>query len=63
MRGLVSLKVYDILGREVAVLASGEMAAGTHSKVWDASRFATGVYFYRLKAGNYCETKKLLLLK
>lgn len=60
--GNVSLKVYDVLGREVAVLANGVMAAGTYSKVWNAFRFASGVYFYRLQAGNFTQTKKLSLL-
>jgi pimeloyl-ACP methyl ester carboxylesterase len=62
-RTLVSLKIYDVLGREVAVLASAEMEAGDHSVIWDASRMASGTYFYRLQSGSFIETKKLLLLK
>ena len=62
-RSLVTLKVFDLLGREVATIVSGEMSAGNYSKQWNASKFASGVYFYRLEAGSYTETKKLLLLK
>ncbi len=59
----VSLKIYDLLGREVAMLVNGEMPAGMHEVPFDASRFASGIYFYRLKAGNFVATKKLILLK
>lgn len=59
----VSLKVYDILGKEVATLVNEVKAAGSYTKQWNASQFASGVYFYRLTAGSFYETKKLLLLK
>jgi len=59
----VSLKIYDALGREVANLISTEMEAGDHSVIWDASRMASGTYFYRLQSGSFIETKKLTLLK
>lgn len=59
----LSLKVYNTLGQEVATLADGEFGAGTYSVQWNASGFASGVYFYRLQAGNFAETKKLMLLK
>lgn len=59
----VSLKVYDILGREVATLLDGFSEAGEKSVEFRASNFATGVYFYRLVAGEFVETKKLMLLK
>lgn len=59
----VSLKVYDILGREVATLLDGFSKAGEKSVEFRASNFATGVYFYRLVAGDFVETKKLMLLK
>jgi hypothetical protein len=61
--GLVSLTVYDLLGREVAVLVDGERPAGIHSVVWDASAQTSGVYFYRLQAGTFIDTKKLILLR
>jgi len=60
---LVSLKVYDVLGREVSVVLSQEMPAGNYSKQWNAAALPSGVYFYRLEAGSFAETKKLLLLK
>ncbi len=61
--GNVSLVVYDILGREVAHLVNGEMQAGYHSVEFNANNLASGIYFYRLKAGNFVNVKKLMLLK
>jgi photosystem II stability/assembly factor-like uncharacterized protein len=60
---LVTLKILDLLGREVATLVDERMEAGFHTAVWNASGFATGVYFYRLRSGNNVLTRKLLLLK
>jgi hypothetical protein len=59
----VSLKVYDLLGREVANLVNENQSAGPHNVKWNASRLATGVYFYRLVAGSFVQTKKMLLMK
>jgi hypothetical protein len=59
----VSLKVLDLLGREVAVLVNGIMPAGIHTATWDASTMASGVYFYRFNAGSYSEIKKMILTK
>ncbi len=59
----VTLKVYDILGREVATLVNEKENAGNYSVKFDGSRLASGVYFYRLTAGNFMSTKKLLMLK
>ena len=61
--GDFTLKVYDVLGREVAVLASGAFPAGRFKAVWDATGFASGVYVYRLQAETYAETKTLILQK
>jgi photosystem II stability/assembly factor-like uncharacterized protein len=61
--GHVSLTVFDIIGREVAVLVNEELAAGTYAREWDGLHFPTGVYFYRLQAGTYVETRKLVVLK
>jgi len=58
-----TLIVYDILGREIALLLNGKQVAGTHQVIWDARGLPSGVYFYRLTAGNFIETKKLMLLK
>lgn len=59
----VSLKVFDALGREVAILLSEQLPAGTYARQWDAARFPGGVYFYRWQAGSFIETKKLVLLR
>jgi len=59
----VSLKVFNILGAEMTTLYTGIQQAGDHSVTFDATRFASGVYFYRLQAGNVTLTKKLLLMK
>lgn len=59
----VKLKVYDMLGREVETLVSGVQQAGRYEVIFNASRLASGVYFYRLKAGSFIETKKMLLVK
>jgi hypothetical protein len=59
----VSLKIYDALGREVATLVSQPMKAGTYTVRWDATSHPSGVYFYRLSAGEFIETKKLVLMK
>jgi hypothetical protein len=61
--GRVTMKVYDVLGREVATLVDGFVEAGHHRETFDASRYTSGVYFYRLTAGDFTQTKKLLLLK
>jgi alpha-L-fucosidase len=59
----VSLKIFDALGREVSTLLSEELSAGIYSQQWNASDFPSGIYFYRLQAGSFAETKKLILLK
>jgi hypothetical protein len=60
---LTKLIVYDLLGREVQTLINKELEAGYHEINFDASNLTNGVYFYRIQAGNFTETKKLLLLK
>ncbi len=59
----VTLKVYDILGREVAQLVNEEKLPGKYQVTFNASKFSSGIYFYRMKAGNFIKTNKLLLLK
>ena len=60
---LTSLKIYDILGREVAMLVNENLQSGTYDVTFDGSDYASGVYFYKLKAGDYSETKKMVLMK
>ncbi len=60
---MVTLKVYDILGNEVATLVNEEKPAGTYEVEFNASGLPSGVYFYQLKTGSFVETKKMLLLK
>ncbi len=62
-KGYVTLKIYDILGNLIKTLVDQEMDAGYHSVRWNAGGLASGVYFYRLSAGTFVSTKKLLLLK
>ncbi len=62
-KGYVTLKVYNILGKEIVTLYSGEKPAGTYELTWDAANLPSGVYFYQLLAGSFVETKKMLLMK
>jgi hypothetical protein len=59
----VSLKLFNILGQEVVTLVNEEQKAGYKSVQWNANNFASGVYFYRIQAGDFVASKKLLLLK
>jgi hypothetical protein len=61
--GFVSLKVYDVLGREVMTLVNEEKPAGSFRATIDASTMTSGTYFYTLRAGNFVSTKKMVLLK
>jgi len=63
VKSLVTLKVYDMLGREVARLYDGEREAGRYEAEFNGMRFSSGVYFYKLEAGSYKAVKKLLLVK
>ncbi len=59
----VTLKVFDLLGREVATLVDGELAAGEHQVTFAPRDFATGLYFYRLTSGKFSQTRKVVLIK
>ena len=61
--GFVSLKVYDVLGEEITTIINEEKSAGNYEVEFDANNLPSGIYFCRLKAGSYIQTKKLLLLK
>ena len=62
-RQFVIVKVYDLLGKEITTLVNQEMPAGIHNLEFDGTGLPSGTYFYRLEAGNYAETKKMVLLK
>jgi len=61
--GKVTLKVYDILGREVITLRNEEQTTGTYEVKLNANTLSSGVYFYQLRAGSYIQTRKMILLK
>lgn len=60
---LVKLAVYDVLGKEIAVLLDRQLSPGTYEAEWDGSNYTSGIYYYRLTAGDYSEAKKMILLK
>ncbi len=62
-RSNVSLKVFNLLGSEIAKLVKGEIEAGEYEISFDASVLPSGVYFYKLQTGDFVETKKMMLLK
>ncbi len=61
--GYISLKVFDLLGHEVANLVDETKSAGTYEVEFDAIRLSSGIYFYRIRSGDFTETKKMLFLK
>jgi hypothetical protein len=63
LRYNVSLKVYDLLGREVATLVDGPVPAGTHTVKFDGSALSSGLYYYRLQAGEIVKVKKMLFVR
>ena len=60
---LVTLKIYNALGEEVAVLLDDELTIGTYTVEWNAAGLPSGVYFYQLQSGSFIETKKMILMK
>jgi len=63
LKSFISLKIFDLLGREVATIVSEQLSAGNHAIKWNAVNMSSGIYFYRLQAGSFTETKKLVLLR
>ena len=63
IKSFVSLKVYDAVGREVSLLISEELSAGSYSRQWNATNLPSGIYFYRLRAASFNKTQKLILQK
>jgi len=62
-KGFVTLRVYNSLGQEVSVLVSKDLRPGRYDAVWDGTSFPSGVYYYKLVAGDYMDTKKMVLIK
>jgi hypothetical protein len=60
---IVNLKIFDVMGREVAILQDGFMSPGVYTAAFNADKLASGVYFYRLQAGDFVSTKKMTLIK
>ena len=60
---MVKIAVYDILGKEISILANEEMNPGSYSVDWDASNYPSGVYFYKITAGDYSESRKMVLVR
>lgn len=61
--GLVTLKIYDLLGREIKTLVNEIKNPGRYVVSFNGSEFASGVYFYRIQSGDFVEVKKMVLLK
>lgn len=59
----VSMKIYDIIGNEIATLVNEELASGSYEAVWKAESIGSGTYFCKIRVGNYIETKRMILLK
>jgi hypothetical protein len=62
-KGIVSLKIFDMLGSEAAILVNKQQPPGNYKIKWDASGFASGIYFYKLTSGSFIEIKKMILLR
>ena len=61
--GLVTIKIFDVLGKEVWTLVNEKLQPGTYGTSFDGSKLTSGVYFYKISAGDFRETKKMLLVK
>lgn len=59
----VTLKIYDLMGREIEVLVAETVSAGMHEARWDASGFGSGVYFYEITAGEFRQVKRMMMMK
>jgi flagellar hook assembly protein FlgD len=68
VNGFVTLKIYDLLGKEIKTLINSEYSAGSHSMQWNGddnlgNKVSTGIYVYRMTSGNFASSKKMLLIK
>lgn len=59
----LTLKIYDALGKEISVLVNGRISPGAHEVNWDASKFPSGIYYYKLESSDYSESRKMILIK
>ena len=59
----VTIKIYNVIGKEIETLVNAEKSAGNYKLTWNAENLPGGVYFYKLQTGNFVETKKMSLLK
>jgi len=59
----VKIKVFDITGKEIETLVNEQLQPGTYETDWNASSFSSGVYFYKITAESYTETKRMLIVK
>jgi hypothetical protein len=59
----VKLVIYDLLGKQAAILVNQELKAGKYVADWDALNYPSGVYFYKITAGEFSETRKMILVK
>jgi hypothetical protein len=59
----ITLKIYDVLGKDIATLVNEFLQPGTYEVTFDANNLTSGIYFYQLKSGDFISTKKLILLK
>ena len=62
-QGLVTIKIYNTLGEEVATIINNEKPAGSYEVEFDATSLPSGIYFYKLQTANFTQTKKMILLK
>ncbi|MDZ7624526.1 MAG: T9SS type A sorting domain-containing protein [Ignavibacteriaceae bacterium] len=62
-QSFVTIKIYDILGNEIAILVNEEKTTGSYEVEFNASKLSSGIYFYTLSAGNFFSTKKMILLR
>ena len=61
--GFVKLTLFDILGKEISTLVKQQLNPGTYEVDFDGSKFTSGVYFYKIEAGDFTEVKKMMLVK
>ena len=59
----VELVIYNIIGQRIATLVSEKQEAGHHQVEWDAAEFSSGVYYYVMRAGNFTQIRKMVLIK